>query len=1007
MAQSTTTRPPEQQKPRWRLWRRRGTTTPLAGVTILALWQLRQTWRLLAVVGLGLLAAVVLVSAIPLYAQVAESAGLRHTLESDPQNLYVTVHAINQLFARDALNTAEQEITQELQNTLGSTIASQPDVSLQISTLLAGQSQYLRMVGTDARAAHADLTLDQGRLPALADHHVIEFAVTPTVLKNLRLRVGQFLRVPYNLLTSSNQEIEQRLTLRLVGVFTEHDNSAVFWHGETFLPETFSHGTQTTQRLPVLVDNAALMDALSALSTTSIRENSGELFANPSDIYWYYRFDFSHLDINHLANLTDSLRTVLTVFEHNPEFFPYIVDTTAACPLAIFLDYSDRVTVLGLPVLCLAFLIGGLVLLFVLLMTELLVKRQAETLSLLRGRGASVLQVAGSLFCQSLGPGLLALLLGPFLAILLVQVLAGLILQPADQAALKLITENRLGVALGLLGQDALVVGVAVAVMALSTWRVMPATRLNTRRERTRADQPPLWSRLNLDLLAAGIALLGFLITLYISGPGTMDVSTHALILPVTTLIGLFFLLLGGLLLFLRLFPLLLRLGGHLAARSRGGVPLLALVNLIRAPRQTLRMLLLLALAVAFAFFALIFGQTQSQRLPDLTAYRVGGDLSGDIPTLQQTLSWEQLLNWYRGLNGVTAVTLGSIQRMNGGNGGSGMGVAIDLRAVDASTYANVVYWTPADGEQSLAALTRELVAQRTLAEQQNTIPAIIDETAARSLNLKVGQQFILRDFHGPLDYRVVAIVHFIPTVYDSASSSSSDTFISHGGVLIDFQTASAVALALNQETLGPSHVWLRTSDSPAALTNVRHALLSGTYALDNPQDRRALDATLSSDPLYAALNGILLIGAAVILLLALLGNLMVSWLNARSRRGSFAVLRTLGGKPWQIVGVLLWEQGIVYANALILGTGLGLVFAWLLLPAFVFSPLAGVEIDNASIEAFYLAQSVPPVHPVFPFWPLIGLLAALILLCTLSLLLVAALTLRPQIRQTLRVDED
>lgn len=997
-------KPPERRKPKRRRGVRRENSAPISSLTILALWQLRQTWRLLAVVSAGLLAAVVLVCAIPLYAQVAESAGLRHTLEADPQNMYITVHAINSLFSGDALNSAEQNITQELQSTLGSTVTDVPDLSVQISTLDIGQGQYMRLVGTDARNAGRHLTLRQGRLPAPADGNVIEFAMTPAGLDALHLQIGQYLQIPYNLFDSSNHLVEQNLTLRLVGVFSEAAGSALFWHGETFVPEVFSRGLQTAQRLPVLVDNAALMNALSELSAPSLLKNNGGQFANPSETYWYYRFDFSRLDINRLENLTNSLKTVLTVLEHNPESFPYVVDTTSDGPLAIFLDYNDRVTVLGLPILCLAFLIGSLVLFFVVLMTGLLVERQITTITLLRSRGASALQIAGSLLWQSAGPGLLALLAGPFLAIALVQALAGLTLQPADQAAIKLITDDHLSVALGLAGQDVLVVGVAVLVMALSTWRVMYTTLLATRRERARVSEQPLWTRFNLDLLAAAVALLGFLFSLYISSPGVMDVRTHALILPVTTLIGLLFLLIGGLLLCLRLFPLILHLGERLAARNRGAAPLLALAQMARAPRQSLRMLLLFALAVAFALFTLIFAQTQNQRLLDLTAYRVGGDLSGEISQSQQNLSWNQLLAWYRGLNGVTSVTLGYTQQMTGG---SGEGTPIDLRAVDASTYASTVYWTPQDGEQPVAALTRKLIAQRAEASKKNVIPAIIDDAAALSLHLAVGQQFVLRDFHGPLDYRVVAIVHFIPTVYDSASKAGPDSSISHGGVLIDYQTASVVALAINQETVGPTNVWLRTSDHPAALTNARHALLTGTYALDNPADRRQLDAVLSSDPLYAALIGILLIGAAVALLLGLLGNLLVSWLNTRNRRGSFAVMRALGSKPRQIASVLLWEQGIVYTTALALGTLLGLVFSWLILPAFIFSPLAGVDTADAGEEAFYLVQSVPAVHEIIPFWPIVILLAALVSICALVLLIMTGIALRPGVSQALRVEED
>src|SRR5579883_1283231 len=103
----TATPPPMRREPEEGKRGRRETGVPFSTMTRLASWQLRQTWRLLSVVSASLLAAVVLVCAIPLYAQVAESAGLRHTLASNQQNMYVTVQALNSLFSTDALNTAE------------------------------------------------------------------------------------------------------------------------------------------------------------------------------------------------------------------------------------------------------------------------------------------------------------------------------------------------------------------------------------------------------------------------------------------------------------------------------------------------------------------------------------------------------------------------------------------------------------------------------------------------------------------------------------------------------------------------------------------------------------------------------------------------------------------------------------------------------------------------------------------------------------------------------------
>lgn len=1004
MAQSTTTRPSGSHQPAQRPQARSKTSSPVTSIATLARWQLRQTWRLLIIVGAGLLAAVVLVCAIPLYAQVSESAGLHHVLASDPNNAFIVVHAQNSLFDSKVVSDVQSQVTSEVQNTLGAAVSDTPDLSVQISTLTISRLSFIRLVGADSKRVPGHLKLLQGRLPAQSSGDVIEFAVTADGVHDYQFQLNKVFALSYNLVDPTGQRIKASLRLRLVGVFAPPEAKDLFWHGETFGKEVFAIGLADAERQPVLVSNEQLMHVLDGLSLAATQRNDASQFDNPSGTYWYYRFDYSHVDINRLPELEDNLKSFLTSVEHNPEEPPYITNTTSLGPLAVLQGYGNRVTVINLPVLVLTFLVGGLVLFFVMLMTDLLVERQVTAITLLRSRGASAGQIFGSLLWQSTGLGLIAFVLGPLLAIVLVGVLVGFTLQGDDRGSLALITANPLSAAQGLIGRDLIVVGLAILAMIFSIWRVMRSNILVMRRESARATRQPFWLRFKLDILAAVIALAGFGTSLYIASPGVLDVRTRTLILPLTSMIGVLFLLVAALLLFLRIFPAVLRLGERWAGRNRGAAPLLALAQMARSPRQSLRMTLLFALAVAFALFTLIYSETQAQRLPDLTTYQVGSDISGKIPNVLGDLSWDQQMAFYREIKGVTSVTMGMSEQVVGG---SNSDVLTDLRAVDTSTYARSVYWSEQDGSQPLSSLMNELIARRAAAEKKNVVPAIIDDAAAQALNVKQGQQFVLKDFHGAITYSVVEIVHYIPTIYDTTNSTGSDTSISRGGVLVDYATESVVALAVNQEGLSPDTVWLRTSDRPADLANVRANLFKGTYALDNAQDRRLIAAGLSNDPLYAAIIGILAIGAAVALLLGLLGNLLVSWLNARSRKTSFAVMRALGCAPRQIASVLIWEQGIVYTTALLLGVGLSVLFALVILPVFIFSPLAPGSTAADSTQAFYIVQSVPAIHTIVPVVPIVGLLAGLVIICIVALGMMVRVVTRPQMSQELRVDED
>lgn len=1036
MAHSTKARPTPARQPRpaTRQGTRRGTRSTVSSTSTLARWQLRQTWRLLTIIGVGLLVAVALVGMIPLYAQVSESAGLRHALEADPQGGYVQVQTTNQLFDSGTINNVQSQITQVIQENLGSIVSQTPDISVQIPTLdftpnTRAKSEksvqtFVRLIGADASKAPGHLKLVQGRLPTNTSPGVIEFAVPATSQRELNLILNQNFTLPFDLTDQANQVTKHTLTFRLVGVFAPLDNPDPFWHGETFAQEVFTRGLATFTRYPLLVSNRELMNELDALSQAAMTQDGDNNpgFVTATGTFWYYRFDFSHVDIKHLPDIVRGLSSTLVGLNNNPQEPPYAEQTTSLGPISILLSYGQRVAVVSLPILSLTILIGGLLLFFVVVMIDLLVERQVTAITLVRSRGASGRQVFGSLLWQGLTLSLIAFVAGPFLAILLVVLLVQLTLQPADFVSLHLITDKPLMVAQGLTQNGLIVVGLALLAMILSIWRVMRSNILLLRREAARSTHQPFWIRFKLDLIAAVLALAGFGFSLYLSESGILDAHTRVLILPLTSLVGVLFLLIGALLLFLRAFPVLLRLGERLAARNRGVAPVLALTQMARAPRQSLRMTLLFALSVAFAVFTLIFSQTQLQRLPELTNFQVGGDISGQISLNLVSLPFDQQRDFFAQIKGVTSVTLAATKQVTGGSQNS---VGIDFRAVDASTYASTIYWTEQDGSQSINTLMQELISQRTSAEKRNIIPAIIDDAAAQALGVSVGKQFVLNDSRGPLTYVVVAVVHYIPTIYDSAitfgnntiGGSQDSTDIPQGGVLVDFDTQNAVSIAVNEEGIFPDTVWLRTTDRPSDLAHIRNVLFSGTYQLSSFQDRRASLQSLTDDPLALAMIGILEIGAGAALLLSLFGLLLVSWLSARSRRVSFAVMRALGTAPRQIVGILLWEQGIVYTVALALGVGMSVLLSLLILPVFVFTPLATNSVTGFSQSAinpaannpnvFFVIQIVPAVHILIPALPVAALLGGLVLICICALTMMVRVVTRPHMSQELRVDED
>ncbi|HEX6778646.1 MAG TPA: FtsX-like permease family protein, partial [Ktedonobacterales bacterium] len=281
-------------------------------------------------------------------------------------------------------------------------------------------------------------------------------------------------------------------------------------------------------------------------------------------------------------------------------------------------------------------------------------------------------------------------------------------------------------------------------------------------------------------------------------------------------------------------------------------------------------------------------------------------------------------------------------------------------------------------------------------------IPAIVDAVAWNALQLSVGAAFSL----GGLTFVALAEVQHLPTVNDSLETSGANDYTVPGGVLVDYSVFSMVQHQVQHTDAlqPPNYIWLRTSDDPAALASVRAALGSGSLQLNNMSDRRAMIEQMQQDPLYVSLSGVLLLGTITTILLALVGSLLASWLNARSRLNSFALLRALGSVPRQIASTLAWEQGIVYTVAIALGIIFGAALVFTVAPGLIFtSPPTGSSISSGE---FYVIQHVLPTQIILP--ATLGIaLAVLVIICAIALAMMARIVSKPSISQTLRLNED
>jgi hypothetical protein len=291
---------------------RPGGKSPFTAIVTLALWQLRRTWRLLLVTGVGILTAVILVCVVPLYSEVAISAGLRDALKAAPTGPYVIVHSVAESLALQALQKDSYLVDRQVQLNLGKYIDSPKEFSVQNSlslyeqtrgpagkTILTLSHDQVALLGFSMSQAAGHLKVVQGRLPQDSAQN-IEIALAPQTAAILHVTIGSTIQVQlkYDVPVRNPPFVERKtlkLPLHIVGLFSLSAQNDPFWHGEAFQPGPLTQpvgAAEPPERYPALVSNQVLLSAVNQMLDDAVLSRG---LTTPDltletffGLFWYY-----------------------------------------------------------------------------------------------------------------------------------------------------------------------------------------------------------------------------------------------------------------------------------------------------------------------------------------------------------------------------------------------------------------------------------------------------------------------------------------------------------------------------------------------------------------------------------------------------------------------------------------------------------------------------------------------------------------------------------------------
>lgn len=966
----------------------------------IAWWRLRLTWKFLSLFALGTLSAVMLISAMPLFTQIALSAGfrqsLRQTTNSSEFDINVTVNQLSDT----AIKEATQKIDALSQATFGSFLTGAPIVSSQYdyqSALPVKQNQTnitYQAYGYNLADITPFITVLQGTSPQNVPD-TLQIAVSSDTAAQYHLTVGSTIDfITFGPPSASGPKKQQATVTE---IFIVNSVSDPIWLGNSFQPQ--NQGQMTI--IPFLTST----DILLSHNPTDTTVSQGPNFATqPVRLVWAYHFNPDNITINNISTLSTAISNYRNQIQGALSSIPQIENAYAfGQAFDSIQNYGILYALIQVPVSIILIQVLGLVIFFVSISAEIFVDRQSDALVLMRSRGASRGQVFSGMIMQTLLASLIAMIIGAALSLPLVYFFANRMLSAQDRSAIDIVTKQPLQALFSIRWYAFVAVIGSILASVISLSRTTGLNILSSRRESGRSTQKPLWQRLNLDIIGALFGILlyaAYEFGLQKSDPNVKRaLSVFSLLIPIL-------LLSSSAVIFTRLFPLFARLGAWIASRLGGAPGTIAFTQLARQPKQMMRTILLLSLSIGFAIFSFLFIASQQQRVYDVAAYAVGADISGNLlpitTTTQQTPT--SIAATYATLPGVQSTSVGaSILISPNGNSAN---QPLSMLAVDSNTYGATAIWPSQASQQSLATLLAALTKAGSQAINNDTVPVIVDDAAAASLSLNNGATFTLSVpgySSGSMHFAVIDQVHHIPQIYDDATAKGNfyDQNMVSGGFLVDYSAYAAIFAKDNPGTTSPpNYIWLKTTSDANTLASLRGILKNGTQHLQGFKDRRSQISALQEDPLQATLLGILEIGAITSLILALLGTTITSWLNARNRTLNYTIQRALGFTNGQLARELIYENLFVYLTASAVGFGLGTILATLVLPAVVF-------ISSANTNNAVPAIDVPPIQMVVPWHILSFIIGGIILFIVAATGFMIRSATRPAIGQTLRMNED
>ena len=585
--------------------------------------------------------------------------------------------------------------------------------------------------------------------------------------------------------------------------------------------------------------------------------------------------------------------------------------------------------------------------LYLYMVSRLIIGRQLNEIAILSSRGASRSKILVIYFIEVSILGITALILGPFIGLLLVKILG------TSNGFLEFIQRTNLPVKImpKAFGYALLAVIASISMIMIPVYQASKESIVNHKQKLARLAGSQQWYTIIIDFSLIGISLYGLnsfinrqeeLQSLKVSS-GELYIDPALFFIPALFIIGL------GLII-LRIYPWILK-GIYKLGENIWSVSLYStFLQVSRSFKQYQFLMLFLVMTIGIGMFSASAARTINNNLEEQIRYENGADVRMEV-------RWDS--------NKPTAMPVNSAPTTENSNNGKTEEAPeevvysepkfkpfTDLKGVQHATKVfnmeNVI--SSAKGK-SINGSTLMAIESKDFGETAWFKPSLLPQHWFRYLNLLakepsavlISQNLAAKLGVKPGDYLTVdgrnsdkgefvvyGIIDYWPTYNplkkDEENENSDSSLI-----------VANLSYVQNMMGLEPYQVWLKLKTDTKRST-FYNDIQKRKIPVTMLEDVYPKVTDLKNSSLLLGLNGTMTLGFLISIIVSLIGFLLYWVLTIKSRTLQYGIYRAMGIPMTKLIGILTWEQLVTSGFACILGIVAGKITSHLFVPLFKLS---------------------------------------------------------------------